>query len=136
MVESHSAKKRKSPAPRATPTAITVNYRLHLGEDLSRQIQRLSKEHDQPIELIMKAARNRAVTRFRTLALQNDAPSIPVPKPGGQFTRLSTMFTGDIADSLNRWFDPLKLDIAKDKIKPIILDLFQQEAQAICDAAE
>lgn len=88
------------------------------------------------MELIMKAARNRAVARFRAFATNNEAPSIPVPKPGGQFTRLSTVFTGDTADSLNRWFDPLNLDIAKDKIKPIILDLFQQEVQAICDAAE
>lgn len=136
MAGSHSAQKRKSPAPRATPATITVNYRLHLGEDLSQKLLHIAEKHNQPMERIMKAARNRAVARFRTLTLQNDTPAIPAPKSGGQFTRLSTMFTGEMADNLNSWFDPLKLNIAKDKIKPIILDLFQQEAQAICDAAK
>ena len=40
-----------------------------------------------------------------------------------------------MADNLNSWFDPLMLDVAMDKIKPIILDLFQQEAQAISKLA-
>lgn len=131
-----SAQKGKKPAPRLAPATITINYRLHLGQDLSQKVQHIAEKHNQPMELIMKAARNRAVARFRTLALQNDTPSIPAPKSGGQFTRLSTVFTGEMADTLNRWFDPLMLDIAKDKRKPIILDLFQQEAHAICDAAE
>ena len=136
---STSTQKGKSSARGLAPSSITINYRLHLGEDLSRKIQHLAEQHNQPMELIMKAARNRAVARFRTLALLSGAPAIPAipaPKSGGQFTRLSTVFTGDMADTLNKWFDPLMLNIAKDKIKPIILDLFQQEAHAICDAAE
>lgn len=136
LAGSVSTQKCRSSAPELAPSSITINYRLHLGEDLSQQIQQLAEQHDQPIELIMKAARNRAVARFRSLASKNEAPPIPAPKSGGQFTRLSTVFTSDTADTLNKWFDPLMLNIAKEKIKPIIVDLFQQEAQAICDAAE
>jgi len=135
MVGSHSAQRSKNPALGAAPAIITINYRLHLGEDLSQKLLHIAEKYNQPMELIMKAARNRAVARFRTLALLNEAPSIPAPKSDGQFTRLSTVFTGEMADNLNRWFDPLMLDIAKEKIKPIILELFQQEAQAICNAA-
>lgn len=127
---------RKTAVARPDTAEVRVNYRLNLGEELSHKLERVAVQYDQPMELIMKAARNRAVTRFRAFALADSAPEMPVPNSGGQFTRLSTVFSGEIADNLNRWFDPLKLDVAKDRIKPILLDLFQQEAQAICDSAE
>lgn len=129
------ASRRKEKAKVEAPAEVRVNIRLHLGENLSRELEALSARFDQPMELIMKAARNRAVARFREMAVADSAPRIPEPATGGQFTRLSTVFTGEIAENLIRWFDPLRLDVAKDRIKPVLIDLFQKEARAILDGA-
>lgn len=84
----------------------------------------------------MKGVRNKAADRFKALASGATKPPIPDTASGGQSTRYAATLTGDLAENLKAWFDPFGLGVAKDACKPILIWLFQEEAQALCDAAE
>ena len=125
-----------TPPAKQSVQGIQVNYRLNLGEELSERLQYLADTHDQSIKLVMKGLRTRAADRFRTLASGSTKPEIPDPAPGGLATRFATAYCGADAAKLNAWFDPFGLGVAKDAIKPILVALFQEEAEAICDGVE
>lgn len=119
-----------------TVQTIQVNYRLNLGQKLSERLQLLADAHDQPIELIMKGLRTKAADRFKGLATEGTKPPIPISETGGKSIRYAAAVSGDLAKNLNAWFDPFGLGVAKDACKPILIELFQEEARALCDAAE
>lgn len=119
-----------------TGHAIQVNYRLNLGLKLSARLQRLADAHDQPIDLILRGIRIKTSKRFRVLVLQTTKPPIPVLEAGGISIRYACVFSGELAQNLNAWFDPFVLGVAKNACKPILIGLFQDEARALCDLAE
>jgi len=118
------------------PPSIQMNYRLNLGLALSARLQQLADAHDQSIDLIMKGIRSKAAERFRALAIGAVKPPTSEPETGGKSIRYAATLAGERARNLNRWFDPFGLGVAKDACKPILIGLFQEEAKALCDAAE
>jgi hypothetical protein len=119
-----------------TEASIQVNFRLNLGDSLSEQLQSLAVAHDQPINFVMKGLRNKAAERFKRVASENTKPSIPEPASGGLSIRYAATFSGDQARNLSQWFDPFGLGVAKEACKPILVEMFQQEAKALCVSAE
>ena len=119
-----------------TEAPIQVNFRLNLGDSLSEQLQRLADAHDQPIDFVMKGLRNKAAERFKWAASENTKPSIPEPASGGLSVRYAATFSGYLARNLNQWFDPFGLGVAKEACKPILVEMFQQEAKALCVSAD
>jgi hypothetical protein len=84
----------------------------------------------------MKGLRNKAAEGFKTLASGSIRPAALDPTKGGLSTRYAAVFTGEIARNLNQWFDPFDVGVAKDGCKLILVRLFQDEAQALCDAMD
>jgi hypothetical protein len=130
-----TAKATGSEIPKAE-APIQVNFRLNLGDSLSEQLQRLADAHDQPFDLVMKGLRNKAAGRFKRVVSENTKPSIPEPASGGLSIRYAATFSGDQARNLSQWFDPFGLGVAKEACKPILVEMFQQEAKALCVSAE
>jgi len=125
-----------TPPAKQSVQGIQVNYRLNLGEELSERLQYLADTHDQSIKLLMKGLRGKATERFREVATAAAKPRISVPATGGKSIRYATSISGDMAETLNAWFDPFGLGVAKDACKPILIWLFQEEATTLCDAVE
>lgn len=128
--------KARSEPPQKAAHSIQVNYRLNLGPALSARLQSLADAHDQSLDLVMKGIRARAAERFRTLASAATKPPMPEPATGGKSIRYAASISGELAENLHAWFDPFGLGVAKDACKPILIWLFQEEARALCDAAE
>jgi hypothetical protein len=120
--------------PTGKKEQVPVNIRLPVGENLTKRLNELAGKHNQPIEPIIKAARKRAADKFKKLVLEGNRPEETGYETGGEVTRFATTFSGATAQQVTEWYDPFKLGVAKDGIKPIMVTLLQEEIKKICDA--
>lgn len=114
---------------------IRLDYRFGLGEDLSIKASALGAKHSIPVEVIIKSARVRALKSLQRLLDDPKAFILPEIQVGGIVAVVSTSTSGKAAEKLRARFDPLDLGLAAAAIRPLVIDLVQQELRAIIDAA-